>query len=70
MKLLMILVCKGTCAPVAPPFIGQGGQCPRNAPPFRRTWIQVLFAGWSNSECSRFNQETQELPSNWISCFL
>jgi len=28
----MILVCKGTCGPVAPPSEGQGGQCPRNAP--------------------------------------
>jgi len=25
MKLLMILVCKGTCAPVAPPFQRAGG---------------------------------------------
>ena len=24
----MILVCKGTCAPVAPPFIGQGDSAP------------------------------------------
>jgi len=24
----MMLVCEGTCAPVAPPFQGQRGQCP------------------------------------------
>jgi len=30
----MILVCKGTCAPVSPPFKCRG-QCPRNAPPFQ-----------------------------------
>jgi len=28
MKLLMILVGKGTCAPVASPFKGQGGIAP------------------------------------------
>jgi len=28
MKLLMILLCKGTCAPVATPFKGQGGSVP------------------------------------------
>jgi len=37
MILLMILVCKGTCAPVAPPFIGQGGNAtvmhPRSSVP-------------------------------------
>jgi len=29
----MILLCKGTCSPVAPSFNGQGGLCPHNAPP-------------------------------------
>jgi len=28
MKLLVILVCKGTCATVATPFKGQGGSAP------------------------------------------
>jgi len=41
MELLMILVCKGTCAPVAPPFKGKG-EMPRNAPLFRRPWLQYL----------------------------
>jgi len=42
MKLLMIndnAICKGTYAPVASPFKGQGRQCPRNACPFRRSWF-------------------------------
>jgi len=38
MKLLLILVCKGTCAPVTPLSKSSGVQCPRNAPPFRRPW--------------------------------
>jgi len=28
MKLLTMLLCKGTCAPVAPTFKGQGGSAP------------------------------------------
>jgi len=32
----MILVCKGICAPVVPPFEGQRRRFPRNAAPFRR----------------------------------
>jgi len=42
MKLLMILIillCKGTCALVAPSFKVHGGQYPRNAPPFWRPWL-------------------------------
>jgi len=35
MKLLMILLCRGTCAPVATPFKRQG-KCPRHAAPHRR----------------------------------
>jgi len=37
MKLLMILVCKGICALVSPPFKGQRA-VPPNAPQFRRPW--------------------------------
>jgi len=40
----MILVCKGTCAPVAP-FQGAGRQCPRNAPPFRRPCLFPTMFG-------------------------
>jgi len=35
-----MLLCKGTCAPVAPSFKGQGVQCPRRVPPFRRPWSE------------------------------
>jgi len=41
LKLPMMLLCKGTCAPLAPPFKGQGSQCPRHAPPFRRPRVIV-----------------------------
>jgi len=36
MKLLMILLCKGICAPVATPFKKAGWKCPRHAPPYRQ----------------------------------
>jgi len=36
MKSLMILLCKGTCAPVATPLKGRG-KCPRHASPSQRT---------------------------------
>jgi len=42
MKLLMILVCKGTCVPVSPSLKRQGGKCPHNAPPFRRPCLHSM----------------------------
>jgi len=42
MKLLMILVCKGTRAPVSKDM----GQCPRIAPPFRRPWLDCFNSNW------------------------
>jgi len=42
MKLLMILVCKGTCTPVAHPFKGRW-HCPRIAPLFRRPCTQCYY---------------------------
>jgi len=49
----MILACKGTCAPVAPPFKGQGGQCSRNAPPFRRPCLLYLRPAYAQRNGSR-----------------
>jgi len=43
LKLPMMLLCKGTCAPVAPPLLKDRGQCPRHAPPFRRTCLHTCW---------------------------
>jgi len=40
MKLLMILVCKGTCGPVAPPLKGQGDSVPVMHP---RSGVPVAY---------------------------
>jgi len=49
MKLLMILVRKGTCAPAAPPLKGQGVQCPRNAP---RSGVPVSHQAFTTKLCT------------------
>jgi len=45
LKLPMMLLCKGTCAPVVPLFERAGRKCLRHAPPFRRTWHHTNRVG-------------------------
>jgi len=47
MNLLMVLLCKVTCAPIASHFKGQREHCFLHAPPFRhpskvRPWLQPM----------------------------
>jgi len=45
LKLPMMLLCKGTCAPVVPLFERAGGKCLRHAPLFRRPWQHTNRVG-------------------------
>jgi len=62
---LMILVCKGTCAPVAPPFNGQGGSAPVMHP---RSGVPVcdihIFSATTTAEALLFSIQELTIVQN------
>ena len=56
MKLPMILICKGTCAPVASPFRGQGGSAPVMHPVPASLGVSIAAPDRSAVTCCWMNQ--------------